>query len=351
VRLAHFHRFAPRCPVCARADRPDAALELHHVERRDGDDILEGALVCPSPACRFEYPILDGIPLLVPHLRDVLTSQLDAIRGADLSTYAESLLGDATGPGSEFDRVRYHLSTYGRSHWPAEADGGPGSITALLDAALDLLPSPPTGAWIDVGCSLGRSTFALAARTGDLALGLDLNLAMLRVARGVLRDGRARYPLRRVGIVYERVDLAVDPPARERVDFWACDATCLPLPEASAAGALSLNLLDCVNYPLAHLVELGRVVRPGGDALLSTPYDWSPGATPVEAWIGGHSQRAPHGGSSASELRRILSADDAAGAHTGLAIEAERDDVPWHVHVHERATMQYRVHLARARRL
>jgi hypothetical protein len=67
-------------------------------------------------------------------------------------------------------------------------------------------------------------------------------------------------------------------------------------------------------------------------------------------WLGGHSQRSAHGGDSALELRRILSADCAAGVDTHLVIEAERDAVPWHVQTGERSTMAYSVHMARLRR-
>ena len=116
------------------------------------------------------------------------------------------------------------------------------------------------------------------------------------------------------------------------------------------AGALSLNVLDCVHSPLGHLVELGRTLAPGAPALLCTPYDWSPAATAAAAWIGGHSQRGEAGGSSEAELRRILSADAAAGVDTGLVIAAERDRVPWRVYANERSATEYAVHLLRLER-
>jgi hypothetical protein len=51
-----------------------------------------------------------------------------------------------------------------------------------------------------------------------------------------------------------------------------------------------------------------------------------------------------------AEVRRVLSADCAAGVDTSLVIEAERDAVPWHVQTGERSTMAYSVHMARLRR-
>ncbi len=103
--------------------------------------------------------------------------------------------------------------------------------------------------------------------------------------------------------------------------------------------------------PLGHLLELGRVIAPGAPALIATPFDWATTATAVESWIGGHTQRAPHGGSSVAELRRLLSPGNDAGLGSGLAITAERTDVPWHVFVHERATMVYQAHVVAAHKL
>ncbi|HTM19959.1 MAG TPA: methyltransferase domain-containing protein [Kofleriaceae bacterium] len=314
--------------------------------REEAGDILEGALLCPERACQREHPIIDGIAVIVADLRSFAEHQLPALlQRDDLSAYSESLLGDAAGPGSVVDAARYQLSSYGRVHWgdldPDEPLPAGDGIAALAGAALALLPEPPSGAWLDLGCSLGRTTFELAGRTGDLALGVDLNIAMLRAARRVLRDGRAVYPHRRVGVVYDRKELAVSPPAAERVDFWACDVQQLPLPDGVAAGALALNLVDCVSHPFALLHEIGRVA---GRALLSTPYDWSTNATPFENWLGGHSQRGDQRGSSAAELRRLLGADAPEGAPP-LRITAERDGVPWKVVVHERAVMHYQVHL------
>jgi hypothetical protein len=134
------------------------------------------------------------------------------------------------------------------------------------------------------------------------------------------------------------------------VSFWCCDAAALPFADGSFAGALSLNLLDCVAAPLGHLLEIGRTLAPGAPALVAAPYDWSAAATSVGQWIGGHSQRGDSGGSSVEELRRILAPDAAAGVDTGLDVVAEREQLPWRVYVHERASMDYAVHLLRLAR-
>jgi SAM-dependent methyltransferase len=352
VRREHFERLRPVCPTCRAAGRPASELRLGPIIRADADDIREGVLMCAEQLCQREHPIVDGIPIVVSDLPSWATHQLDAVLWrSDLSAFTESLLGDAAGPGSEFERQRTISSAYGRVHWGDfdchEPLGHEASLAALLEAALGLLdlPEPGPGAWIDLGCAAGRATYELAGRTDDLVVGVDLSFAMLRVAEGVRQGGVAVFPIRRVGLVFDRREVGIPDVAADRMTFWCCDVDNLPFADGTFGGALSLNVLDCVASPLQHLVEMGRVLSTGSSALLSSPYDWAPTATPVAQWLGGHSQRGDAHGSSASELRRALATVD-----TGLSIAAERDRVPWRVYVNERASMDYAVHLLRLAR-
>jgi SAM-dependent methyltransferase/uncharacterized protein YbaR (Trm112 family) len=355
LRRTHLEQLRPVCPACRAAGREPQALELGEVARSEGDDLVEAVLVCPERLCRREHPIVDGIAIVVADLIGWASHQLDAVlRRDDLSALIESLLGDAAGPGSGLDRERTNLSGYGLTHW-GDLDAEEPlshwySFAELVRTALRLLDDPPRGPWVDVGCAVGRGTVELAVRTGELAVGVDLSFAMLRVAERVRREGRAVFPLRRVGVVYDRREIAVPGVPSENLSFWCCDAGALPFGDGSFSGALSLNVLDCVPSPLGHLLELGRVLAPASPALLSTPFDWSVAATPVEQWIGGHSQRGPTRGSSAAELRRILSADAEAGVDTGLVVVAERERVPWRVYANERAGTEYALDLLRLQR-
>ena len=340
--------------MCALSGRPPSPLAIGHVEREDDTGIVEGALVCPNRRCRFEFPIVAGIPILTTDVRASIAEYQDELRARDdLSPWLESILGDCAGPDSRYAVTRLHLASYGRGHWGDHDPDKPlpraETVLGVVDAAL-ALSGPPHGAWLDLGCSLGRASVELAARGADLVLGVDIHLAKLLLARRILTTGRARYPRRRTGVVYDRVDAAIELPDAATVDLWAVDAAALALPDGAADGALSLHVIDSIRSPIAHLRETGRVLRAGAPAIFASPYDWSAQATPFEGWIAGHSQRTPHGGSSAVELRRLLSPDDAAGLGSGLALAAEVDGVPWPVHIHERATMSYQVHVALARK-
>ena len=298
MRLRHFESLRPVCPICRRDGGELRHLLLATILKREGDVIFEGMLLCPSPSCQREYPIIDGVPLLLANLRGFLAENLHHIMARDdLSATMESVLGDCAGPGSSFDVARHQVGSYARDHYglydPAEPDGEPrpGATARLLRRGVELAGALPAGPLLDLGCSVGGTSFALAEQSGRLVLGVDLNLAMLRVAASALHRGVVQYPRKRTGVVYDRRRLDVQLACAEQVDFWACDATALPLAEQTFAGVAALNLLDCVPAPRELLVEIERVLVPSGKAVLASPYDWSPQATPLEAWLGGHSQR------------------------------------------------------------
>lgn len=319
--------------------------------------MIEGVLHCTNAGCQREYPIVDGIPIIVANIRQYVADNIAAINARrDQGELVESMLGDCCGPDSALNQTRQYLSSYAWDHYgdldPAEAAGEPrpGSMLRTLRDGLELAGAASTGPRLDIGCSVGRGTFALAEGNQELVLGIDLNFAKLRLAAQVLREGRVRYSRRRVGLVYDTRDFPVELAGRERVDFWACDAAALPFANAAFALAASMNVLDCVAAPREFLASLGRVLGAGGKAILACPYDWSLVATPVENWLGGHSQRSPAAGASEAALRTLLT-PGAVGAVEVLAWKAEREDLRWHVRLHDRSTMSYRLHLVVAERV
>ena len=354
MRRSHFELFRPVCPVCARSGREAGTLVLATVAEERGDEVVAGILHCPDPACWHEYPIVDGIPLIVPDLQRLLNEHgAGLLLRDDLDSLVESLVGDALGPGSWFDAARQVQSTYG---WDGYADldpdepltgagPAPGAARRCLDRLEALAPDGEPRRILDLGCAAGRTTLALAERhAGAAVLGIDLDLGVLRLARNAAA-GNVSYPRRRIGLVFDRRRFPVAFPGVERVDFWACDALALPFAPGTIDRVAALNLLDCVPEPQRLLAGLARLLHTGGTLLLATPYDWSTRATPVGSWIGGHSQRADHRGSGEGFLRTLLTE----GAHPqsvpGLAILGEVADWPWQTRLHDRSSVQYRTHL------
>jgi SAM-dependent methyltransferase len=318
--------------------------------------ILEGLLLCPAPSCQREYPIIDGIPLLIANLRGFLSENLSRLMAReDLSETIESVLGDCAGPGSPFDVQRHQLGSYARDHYGVydpsepETEPRPGASARVLLTGLERVSTLPDGPVLDLGCSVGGTSFALAEQTGRLVLGVDLNLSMLRVAASALHRGFVQYPRKRTGVVYERRRIPVSFARAEQVDFWACDVAALPFSANTFALAAALNLLDCVPAPRTLLAETARVLLADGKALITSPYDWSAAATPIEAWLGGHSQRTAEHGASEPVLRALLTGSHPAAVGE-LELQSELPDIPWHVRLHDRSTVSYRVHLVVAKK-
>ncbi len=357
LKLNHFEKLKPVCPRCLRDRNRQTALKIGSSIQRNGDSIREGILLCPQSDCLMEYPIIDGLPIIIADLRAYVTQHVFSIlQRGDLSADMEGLLGDCLGPGSAFDTQRQHLSIYAQSHYEdrdpkAEQGGGASldeSVLSLLENGLELAGERMPGTIVDAGCSVGRSTFALAEKSDDLVLGIDMSFGMLKVAAKILNEGVASYPLRRVGMVYDQREFPLEFEGSEKVDFWVCDATALPFADDQFAFAASLNILDCLQSPYDHLKSLSRILVPGGKTVIASPYDWTAGATPVETWVGGHSQRSVNKGSSEAMLRSLFAGGGHPNEIQDLHMIGEIERLPWTAKLHDRSVVHYQVHLLAA---
>lgn len=351
MRYRHFEELRPVCPHCLRSRGAVSPLLLGVVEVEEPGGVRWGTLLCSDTDCGLEYPVIDGIPVLVPDVRGWMAANGHLVLArSDLPPVLEGVVGDASGPDSAFNITRQHLSSYGWDHYgdldPAHPeDSRAGAVARCLAAGLERIVSGlgevPEGPVLDLGCAVGRSSFELAERCGGLVLGLDMNWPLLALARRVLETGEADYPLRRVGIVYDRRRVPVTFAGMERVDFWLADALTPPFAPERFGLVAALNVLDCVSSPPALLHAIERSVAPGGAALLATPFDWATQATPVEAWLGGHSQRGDDSGDGEAVLRRLLTPGVHPQSVARMELVGEPWDLPWQVRLHARARMEY----------
>ncbi len=305
MRLSHFEKLRPVCPVC-RLRGQDNRLALTTVEAEAAGDVRMGILACQG--CGSEFPVVDGMPIIVPEVRRFVQENLFYLLARDdLTPSVESLLGDAAGPGSGLESIRQHVSSYAWDHW-GEQD-----------------PSP------------------FAQVPGGGAPG-----AVARIGRQAVVGGRIDYGLRRVGLVYDRRSYALRHGAGARGDVWLCDALALPFSAGTFALAIGMNVVDCMRDPRAGLVEVSRVLADEGRAVFSIPFDWAGQVTPVEAWLGGHSQRSSHAGSPEAILDLLLSEGPLAAG--SLRRSGAVGEVPWHVRLHDRSCMYYSAYLVVARK-
>jgi SAM-dependent methyltransferase len=124
--------------------------------------------------------------------------------------------------------------------------------------AADVATVVPNGARVlEVGCGPGRLSVRLAGQHGLDVTGLDLDPAMIQRARANANragDGLARRP-----------------------SFLVGDVASLAFADASFDLVVSTLSMHHWADPAAGLAEVGRVLRPGGRALV---WDFRPGARP-----------------------------------------------------------------------
>jgi SAM-dependent methyltransferase/uncharacterized protein YbaR (Trm112 family) len=329
-----FRHFSPYCPAC-RTHGTDSPLRI---AAWDDSDSSQGLLICPAAACGQRFPVIDGLPVLVPDLPRFLNDAgLYLLAKQDLWAPVADLIGSLLPQGSWFDATRQHLSGYVRDHWghcdaADRAEPPPGQALALARAGL-ALAGRVSGPVVELGAAAGGVTRALAEALGTPVLGLDLSAPLARFAARALRGGRIRYPLRLAGTAYDAREIDI-PPSSAQTGIWIADALTPPLAAGSAGLVVALNLLDCVSDPAALLRSIASLLLPGGHALLCTPFDWSTGATPTEAWIGARSATAV-----APDLGAW------AEAVSGLRVAGRTAEHGWQVRVHARATMHYQAEL------
>jgi ubiquinone/menaquinone biosynthesis C-methylase UbiE len=115
--------------------------------------------------------------------------------------------------------------------------------------------APENAQVLEVGCGPGHLSIQLARRDGLAVTGLDLDPAMIEHARanaGPSGEGAGRRPAFLIG-----------------------DVTSLPFPDESFDLVVSTLSMHHWANPTAGLIEIGRVLRPGGRALV---WDFRPGA-------------------------------------------------------------------------
>lgn len=340
MRYHHFEHFAPICPLCRRDHNVQVPLDLH-VSNGNIEWIEEGHFHCQR--CQAIYPVLRGIPILVPNIGTYLEqTYVHTMWSTRFSAHLLQWISEAAGPSSVVENTRNYLSNYMWCHY-GDLDPKPDQKNSNLLGILEHSKQEniPDGNLLDLGCATGRSTFWLAEQYNRPVLGLDLNLAMLLHAQEVMRNGRVVYGQREVGTVYRWKEYTVELPNTELVDFWVADAMALPLQNQIIGSAISLNVMDCTSSPMSFLSELNRVAK---EIHSFCPYDWSTHITQFHEWIGGHNSFAEWKGKPELILRYLLSENSPHPQLKFSKIVAEQEGIPWRIRVHDRSMMEYLLH-------
>jgi SAM-dependent methyltransferase len=126
--------------------------------------------------------------------------------------------------------------------------------------------------YLDVGVGGSGATVIEAARRGVTSIGCDLSPSGLLAARRFARQ--------------EGVE--------GRASFVACTAEALPLPDASVGSASAVAVLEHLDDDRSAVLELARVVRPGGRVWFTVPHAFRYIPPPIWPLYWWHDRRIGH---------------------------------------------------------
>jgi SAM-dependent methyltransferase len=166
----------------------------------------------------------------------------------------------------------------GYREWATTYDQPNGLIEADQPIVDDIIDGLPVGVAVDVGCGTGRYTCRLADR-GHTVIGIDTSPEMLQQAR-------AKVP----AACFIDADLLGLPMADDSVDLVVCCLTLTHLPD-----------LDVV------FAEFVRILRPGGDMIISDAAGMAAGVRPPIVMPGpaGRPGHLPHHDRRASDYLKV----------------------------------------------
>lgn len=136
--------------------------------------------------------------------------------------------------------------------------------------------SPRTGRALDLGCSVGGSTFALAKEFEEV-VGIDFSHTFIRAASELATTGSLRCS-------EDLYSLASDV-RKERVTFQQGNACALPEDLGTFDAVLMANLICRLPDPAACLEGLRKITTSGSLLVFMTPCSWDEAYTPREKWL------------------------------------------------------------------
>lgn len=139
---------------------------------------------------------------------------------------------------------------------------------------------------LDLGCAVGRFTFELG-RVVSQVLGLDNARSFIKTAQRMAKRHSLSVLVQESGADFSSRRLVLpDTLRRSHVEFQVGDALDLALlPEQGFQVVSAINLIDRLPRPRHLLGQLGRLVAPGGQLLIASPFTWLEEFTPPEEWV------------------------------------------------------------------
>lgn len=185
----------------------------------------------------------------------------------------------------------YLLFHYGRPEEVLPYEFGPKAAlnypVRCVNECLDVAALPANARALDLGCSVGRSSFEFARHCQEV-IGIDYSQRFADCGTRLAADGEIDFSYVEQGDLVKqataRVPGEID---RSRVSFEQGDAMDVRDHLGQFDALLMANLVDRLTDPAKCLERISGLLNPGGQLIITTPCTWLEEYTPSENWLGG----------------------------------------------------------------
>jgi len=185
------------------------------------------------------------------------------------------------------------VSQYCEFHYGDEYFGVKNFLQNSVELLSPFLEDIKTHKALDLGCSVGRSSFELANIFDDV-IAIDYSHNFINTAKNLQDENKIDYEITVEGDIKEHktIDLATLDllKNKNRVQFLQGDALNLDTSLQNFDLIFCSNLIDRLENPTAFLQEIQSRLNENGILVILSPYTWLEEYTKKEQWLGGYKE-------------------------------------------------------------
>ena len=183
------------------------------------------------------------------------------------------------------------IAQYCEFHYGSENFGVKNFCVNSVELLKPYIKDIKTEKALDLGCSVGRSTYELA-RNFDEVIGIDFSANFINVGVKLKNYDSLIYKVKKEGEIFEEKSVSLESLGLEeiknKVSFMQGDACNLKDIYTGFDLIFCSNLIDRLYYPQMFLDDIPNRINKDGLLVLLSPYTWLEDYTPKENWLGGY---------------------------------------------------------------
>jgi SAM-dependent methyltransferase/uncharacterized protein YbaR (Trm112 family) len=224
------------------------------------DECIEGFLSCEN--CTSKYPIIQGVPILMENFHEYARQRILSFgkwivncKSPEIKAFLRSegvKIGNPT-YNDRYEENSILYKSYLKAHYGYPSDD---KLLSLLkkeikpDHIYKMLTSNTlnlNGIGLDIGCSIGSSTFELSKKL-SYVFGIDLSFSFILEARKRMQNRKSR-----------------------NMEFIVADATNLPFRSKFFQIVVALNVVDRMDFKKL-ILSINSCIKKYGKLILADPY-------------------------------------------------------------------------------